>query len=79
MFPDTTQMSYGLGWIVLDHRGHKLLAHGGALDGQRAQILLAPRSKLGIGVLSNLHQTPMNLALFDFDGPSRPTILGRHF
>src|SRR5262249_43101557 len=27
LFPDTMQMSYALGWIVLDHRGHRLLAH----------------------------------------------------
>lgn len=63
LFPDTTAMSYALGWMAFDHRGHKLLGHGGALDGQRAQILLAPRSKLGVAVLSNLSQTPMNLAL----------------
>jgi CubicO group peptidase (beta-lactamase class C family) len=63
LFPDTTQSSYAMAWVVLDHRGHKLLAHGGALDGQRAQIILAPDKKLGIAVLSNLHQTPMNVAL----------------
>jgi len=63
LFPDTTQVSYAMAWVVLDHKGHKLLAHGGALDGQRAQIILVPEKKLGIAVLSNLEQTAMNLAL----------------
>jgi CubicO group peptidase (beta-lactamase class C family) len=63
LFPDTVQMSYGLGWVIYDHRGVRLVTHGGAIDGFRTQILLAPERKLGIAVLSNLHQTPMNLAL----------------
>jgi CubicO group peptidase (beta-lactamase class C family) len=63
LFPDTVQMSYGMGWVIYDHRGMKLLAHGGAVDGFRTQITLVPDKKLGIAVLSNLHQTPMNLAL----------------
>ena len=63
LFPDTVQTSYAMGWVVLDHKGLGLLAHGGALDGQRVQVLLVPRKKLGVAVLSNLHQTPMNIAL----------------
>jgi CubicO group peptidase (beta-lactamase class C family) len=63
LFPDTVQSSYAMAWVVLDHKGLGLLAHGGALDGQRAQVLLVPQKKLGIAVLSNLHQTPMNAAL----------------
>jgi CubicO group peptidase (beta-lactamase class C family) len=63
LFPDTVQSSYAMAWVVLDHRGLKLLAHGGELDGQRTQILLVPEKKLGLAVLSNLHQTPMNAAL----------------
>lgn len=63
IFPDTTQESYAMAWVVLDHKGHKLIAHGGALDGQRAQIVLVPEKKLGIAVLSNLNNTAMNLAL----------------
>jgi CubicO group peptidase (beta-lactamase class C family) len=63
LFPDTVQTNYAMGWVVLDHRGLRLLAHGGELDGQRTQIILVPEKKLGLAVLSNLHQTPMNLAL----------------
>jgi CubicO group peptidase (beta-lactamase class C family) len=63
LFPDTVQSSYAMAWVVLDHQGQGLLAHGGALDGQRAQVILVPRRKFGLAVLSNLHQTPMNAAL----------------
>jgi CubicO group peptidase (beta-lactamase class C family) len=63
LFPDTVQISYGMGWVIHDHRGIRLVAHGGAIDGFRAQITLAPEKKLGLVVLSNLHQTSMNMAL----------------
>ncbi len=35
MNPQTTQISYGLGWIVQDYHGRLLLQHGGAIDGFR--------------------------------------------
>ncbi len=63
LFPDTRQSSYAMAWVVLDHKKLRLIAHGGALDGQRAQVILVPEKKLGLAVLSNLHQTPMNAAL----------------
>jgi CubicO group peptidase (beta-lactamase class C family) len=63
LHPDTTQMSYGLGWVVHDYRGWKVVAHAGVLDGFRVQITLVPKAKLGLAVLANLHGTRMNLAL----------------
>jgi CubicO group peptidase (beta-lactamase class C family) len=63
LFPDTVQQSYAMAWVVLDHKGLRLLAHGGAVDGQRAQIILVPEKKLGVAMLSNLDETPMNVAL----------------
>jgi CubicO group peptidase (beta-lactamase class C family) len=63
IFPDTTQRSYGLGWVIYDHKGHKIVAHGGALEGHRAHIAFAPGRGVGVAVLSNLHQTSMNAAL----------------
>jgi CubicO group peptidase (beta-lactamase class C family) len=63
LFPDTVQMSYGMGWVIFDYGGNRLLAHGGAIDGFRTQITLVPDKKIGLAVLSNLHQTPMNFAL----------------
>lgn len=61
--PDTTQMSYGMAWVLQDYHGHGLASHAGAIDGFRAHITLAPRARLGIIILTNLDRTNMNLAL----------------
>lgn len=63
LHPETFQMSYGLGWIALDYRGHGAVLHGGVIDGFRAQLTLVPKARLGIAVLSNLDHTFMNFAL----------------
>jgi CubicO group peptidase (beta-lactamase class C family) len=61
--PDTLQMAYGMGWVIQDHRGRLLVSHGGKIDGFRAHLTLLPREGIGIVVLSNLHDTYMNLAV----------------
>jgi CubicO group peptidase (beta-lactamase class C family) len=63
LFPETKRISYGLGWVVHDYRGRKLIAHAGAIDGFRVQLTMVPEEKLGIVVLANLHHTRLNLAL----------------
>jgi CubicO group peptidase (beta-lactamase class C family) len=62
-FPETNQMSYGMGWVIQDHFGHRLLQHAGAIDGFRCHFTLVPKSRLGIALLCNLNQTRMNIAL----------------
>jgi CubicO group peptidase (beta-lactamase class C family) len=61
--PDTVQISHALGWLVYDHRGKKVVSHGGMYDGFRVQLTMLPDEKLGIAVLCNLHDTRMNAAL----------------
>jgi len=61
--PETQLMSYALGWVVQDYRGHLLVSHAGALDGFRAHITLMPKSGLALALLANRDQTRMNLAL----------------
>jgi CubicO group peptidase (beta-lactamase class C family) len=63
MFPDTHQMSYGMGWVIQDHCGFRLLQHAGAIDGFRCHFTLVPQARMGIVLLCNLHQTRMNIAL----------------
>ncbi len=60
-FPEseTLQLSYGLGWFINDYRGHKLVMHGGTIDGFRASIVLEPKAKIGVAVLANLNGTQM--------------------
>jgi CubicO group peptidase (beta-lactamase class C family) len=61
--PDTKQMSYAMGWVVYDHRGELVVAHGGVIDGFRVQATLLPEHGVGFALLNNLHDTKMNLAL----------------
>jgi CubicO group peptidase (beta-lactamase class C family) len=49
-----TQASYALGWHISDYRGHAIHEHGGAVAGFRARIILVPRKKLGLVLLTNL-------------------------
>jgi CubicO group peptidase (beta-lactamase class C family) len=63
MNPETLQMSYGMAWVIRDHRGRLVWEHAGAIDGFRSQITLVPDARLGIVLLSNRHQSWMNLAL----------------
>jgi CubicO group peptidase (beta-lactamase class C family) len=51
---EATQASYALGWRLSDYRGHALHEHGGAVAGFRARLILVPRQKLGLVVLTNL-------------------------
>jgi CubicO group peptidase (beta-lactamase class C family) len=61
--PDTVQLSYGMGWLVYDHRGKKVISHGGMIDGFRVQLTMLPNENLGIAVLTNMQETRMNAAL----------------
>jgi CubicO group peptidase (beta-lactamase class C family) len=63
LHPETKRMSYGMGWVIQDYKGHRLVSHTGVIDGFRVQITLVPRARLGVAILANLHQTRMNLAL----------------
>ncbi|MFN6053603.1 MAG: serine hydrolase, partial [Planctomycetia bacterium] len=63
LHPFTVQMAYGMGWVIQDYRGMKLVSHAGAIDGFRIHLAMVPQEKLGIAILANLEQTRMNLAL----------------
>jgi CubicO group peptidase (beta-lactamase class C family) len=70
LYPDAHFLTYGLGWFLSDYRGRKLVEHGGAIDGMRAQVGMIPEEKLGLVILTNLHGTNLPHALmfkiFDF-------------
>ncbi len=52
-YPDSPQLSYGLGWFIHDYRGHLVYSHTGGLDGFRARVVLLPKEKLGLVLLMN--------------------------
>lgn len=55
MYPEAHFFAYGLGWFLSDFKGRKLVEHGGAIDGMRAEVALIPEEKLGVVVLTNLN------------------------
>ena len=70
LYPEAHFLTYGLGWFLSDYRGRKLVEHGGAIDGMRAEVAMIPEEKLGLVILTNLHGTILPQALmykiFDF-------------
>src|SRR5205807_2255763 len=63
MNPETLFLRYGMGWVVQDYRGKRLVMHGGSIDGFRAHLTLVPDAGLGIALLHNLNCELANLAL----------------
>ena len=48
------QVDYGLGWFLRQWKGHKVVEHGGNIDGFNAQVALMPDQKLGFVLLTNV-------------------------
>ena len=49
--------SYGMGLFLNSYRGHKLVHHGGNIDGFSAELNFLPHDSLGVIVLTNLNGT----------------------
>jgi len=47
-------LDYGLGWFLRQWNGHKVVEHGGNIDGFNAQVALMPDQKLGFVLLTNV-------------------------
>jgi CubicO group peptidase (beta-lactamase class C family) len=54
-----TVIGYGMGWQMMDFRGHPLVWHTGNGDGQIAYMVLLPRDRLGVVVLVNTWAAPL--------------------
>jgi len=63
LYPEAHFLTYGFGWFLSDYRGRKVVEHGGAIDGMRAQVAMLPEEKLGLVVLSNLNGSILPHAL----------------
>lgn len=50
--------AYGLGWQVMDYRGHPMLWHTGGGDGQLAYMALLPGERIGVAILVNSWISP---------------------
>src|ERR1043165_7575513 len=47
-------IDYGLGWFLRRWNGHKVVEHGGNIDGFNSQVAFMPDQKLGFVLLTNV-------------------------
>ncbi len=62
-YPEAHFLNYGMGWFLSDYKGRKLVEHGGAIDGMRAEVAMVPEEKLGIVILTNLNGSVVSMPL----------------
>lgn len=48
------KFSYALGWFVQEHKGKKVIQHGGNIDGFNAMVAFMPDENLGFVMLTNV-------------------------
>jgi CubicO group peptidase (beta-lactamase class C family) len=58
-FPASTRHAYGLGWFLGQYRGHRLLEHGGGIDGFLTECMLLPDDGIGVAVMTNTTSSAM--------------------
>ena len=52
-------VDYGLGWFLRQWKGHKVVEHGGNIDGFNSQVAFMPDQKLGFVLLTNVSGSPL--------------------
>lgn len=62
-FPERYGVAYALGWFIENHRGHKVVEHGGNLFGFSANVAMLPEEGIGVAVLTNLGGTAFRDAI----------------
>jgi CubicO group peptidase (beta-lactamase class C family) len=62
MFPEARDTAYGLGWFMGTYRGHKLVHHGGNIDGFTSLVSMLPDEGVGVVFLSNRDVTMLRAA-----------------
>ena len=56
-YPEMDFYSYGLGWFLETYRGHKMVEHGGNINGFSALTTMIPDQKLGVVCLVNFNDS----------------------
>lgn len=65
MSPDSHFLTYGLGLVIEDYHGHKLVMHDGDIDGMASALGMIPSLHLGVVVLTNMdHDDARNALLY---------------
>lgn len=58
-FPASTRHAYGLGWMIGRYRQHRLVEHGGGIDGFLTECMLLPDDGIGVVVMTNTSSSAM--------------------
>ena len=62
-YPELYYPTYGMGWRMNAYRGRSLVSHSGAIMGFSAMVAFLPKEKIGIVLLNNLEDAPVNSTL----------------
>jgi len=65
-WPEMLQPTYAMGWADQAYRGRRMLCHGGGIDGFSSYVILHPRERIGIVVLTNLGGQPAPQAVVQY-------------
>ncbi|MEX1368631.1 MAG: serine hydrolase domain-containing protein, partial [Nannocystaceae bacterium] len=52
-------LSYGLGWMLGSWQGHRVVEHGGNIDGYATEVGMLPDDGIGFVLLTNISATPL--------------------
>ena len=63
LFPNTHFRAYGLGWMLQDYHGRKMVYHSGSINFTRTQVGMIPEAGVGVVVITNLSTSNLQLAL----------------
>jgi CubicO group peptidase (beta-lactamase class C family) len=58
-------IDYGLGWFLRQWNGHKVVEHGGNIDGFNSEVAFMPDQKLGFVLLTNVTASPLGSFAMD--------------
>ena len=58
-YKENGESSYGMGFFLSTYRGHKIVEHGGNIDGFSANLSFLPADRMGVVVLTNLDGNPV--------------------
>jgi hypothetical protein len=55
----TENVGYGMGWMIREWEGQRVVEHGGNVDGFSAEVAMLPESDLGFVLLTNASVSPL--------------------
>jgi CubicO group peptidase (beta-lactamase class C family) len=58
-YKENGESNYGMGFFLSTYRGHKVVEHGGNIDGFSANLSFLPADRIGVVVLTNLDGNPV--------------------